>query len=47
MVEKEISENKSVYPDETLMKRLFTVSPNDQATQRIVTREWTRIKTGK
>jgi putrescine transport system substrate-binding protein len=29
------------------MKRLYTVTANDQATQRIVTREWTRIKTGR
>ena len=44
---KEILENKSIYPDDATMKRLFTVSSKDQATQKIITREWTRVKTGK
>jgi putrescine transport system substrate-binding protein len=29
------------------MARLFTVTGYDQAIQKIVTREWTRVKTGK
>lgn len=47
LVDKEVAENKSVYPDEETMKKLFTVQPFDAATQKIVTREWTRVKTGK
>lgn len=47
LVDKEVAENKSVYPDEETMKKLFTVQPYDAATQKIVTREWTRVKTGK
>lgn len=43
----EILANKSIYPDTETMKRLFTVTPPDQALQRIVTREWTRIKSGR
>ena len=35
------------YPDAATMARLFTVSPYDAQTQRLVTREWTRVKTGK
>ena len=46
-LDKEVAENKSVYPSEETMKRLFTVQPYDAATQKIVTREWTRVKTGK
>ena len=46
-VEKSVIENPAIYPDEATMKRLFTVSPNDLATQRLVTREWTRVKTGR
>ncbi|MBV9395741.1 MAG: polyamine ABC transporter substrate-binding protein [Methylobacteriaceae bacterium] len=46
-VDKEVLDNKSVYPDQATMARLFTVTGYDQATQRIVTREWTRVKTGK
>ena len=44
---KEIVDNRSIYPDEAVMKRLFTVTSYDQMMQRFVTREWTRIKTGK
>ncbi len=28
------------------MKRLFTVTAPDQQTQKLVTREWTQVKTG-
>lgn len=47
LVPKEILDNKSIYPDEAVMKRLFTITPPDRAAQRIVTREWTRIKSGR
>ena len=47
LVEKSVVENRSIYPGDEIMKRLFTVSANDLATQKIVTREWTRVKTGK
>ncbi len=43
----EITENRSIYPDEAVMKRIFTVSAKDQATQKVITREWTRVKTGR
>jgi putrescine transport system substrate-binding protein len=46
-VDKEVLANKSVYPDPATMARLFTVTGYDQATQKVVTREWTRVKTGK
>lgn len=46
-VEKQVVENPAIYPDAATMARLFTVSPYDAQTQRIVTREWTRVKTGK
>ena len=46
-VDKEVLANKSVYPDQATMARLFTVTGYDQAIQKIVTREWTRVKTGK
>ncbi len=46
-IEKSIVENPAIYPDEATMTRLFTVSPYDAQTQRLVTREWTRVKTGK
>lgn len=43
----EIVANKSIYPDDAVMKRIFTVSAKDQATQKVITREWTRVKTGR
>ena len=47
LIDKEILDNPSIYPREDGLKNLFVVSPYDQATQKIVTREWTRVKTGK
>ena len=47
MIPTEITANRSIYPDDEVMKRLFTVSPPDRQTQRTITREWTRIKTGR
>lgn len=46
-VSPDILKNTAIYPDEETMKRLFTVTTYDQATQKIVTREWVRVKTGK
>lgn len=47
MIDKEILDNKSIYPDDGTMKKLFTVTTYEPAVQKIVTREWTRVKTGK
>ena len=41
-----VSGNPSIYPDETTLNKLYTVSPKDQKTQRILTRMWTTIVTG-
>ena len=46
-IDKNILDNRSIYPNDDVMKRLYTVSANDIATQRVITREWTRVKTGK
>ncbi len=46
-IEKAVLDNKAIYPSDEVMKRLFTVSSNDLAVQKIITREWTRVKTGK
>ena len=47
LLPKDVINNVSVYPDAAMMSRLFTVQPRDQATQKIVTREWTRLKSGR
>jgi putrescine transport system substrate-binding protein len=46
-VAKAILEDPAVYPDEATMKRLYTITANDQKTLRLVNRLWTRVKTGK
>jgi putrescine transport system substrate-binding protein len=46
-VDKEVLDNRAIYPTEDVMNRLYTVSSNDLAVQRVVTREWTHIKTGR
>jgi putrescine transport system substrate-binding protein len=45
-IDKEILDDPSIYPDEATLQKLFTVSPYDPKTQRIVTRVWTKITTG-
>lgn len=42
-----IVENKSIYPDEAMMQRLFTVGAKEQDLQKVITREWSRIKLGR
>ena len=46
-IDKEVLENPAIYPDEATLKRLYTVSTvDDPQLQRIITREWTKAKTG-
>jgi putrescine transport system substrate-binding protein len=42
-----IKSNTSVYPDAETMKRLFVKTSYDAKTQRVVTRLWTKVVTGK
>ena len=45
-IEKEILGDPAIYPDDAMLAKLFTVSPYDPKTQRMVTRSWTKIVTG-
>ncbi|WP_333712084.1 polyamine ABC transporter substrate-binding protein [Yoonia sp.] len=36
----------AIYPDDATLETLYTTTPYDAATQRLVTRMWTRIKSG-
>jgi putrescine transport system substrate-binding protein len=38
--------DKTVYPDDATLRRLFVITARDSATQRIINRLWTRVKTG-
>jgi putrescine transport system substrate-binding protein len=46
-IDKAILEDTGIYPDEATMKRLFTNTAYDERVQRVVTRLWTRVKTGR
>jgi putrescine transport system substrate-binding protein len=42
-----VRDNPSVYPPDTVLERLFTVTSPDARLQRVITRAWTRAKTGR
>jgi putrescine transport system substrate-binding protein len=46
-VKPETLNNPGIYPDDATMKRLFTNTAFDERAQRLVTRAWTRVKTGR
>jgi putrescine transport system substrate-binding protein len=45
-IDPEILNDPTIYPPQEVMERLFTVTPYNQRTQRVVTRLWQRVKTG-
>lgn len=47
LIDAKVLDDKTVYPDEATMSRLYVITARDQATQRIVNRLWTRVKTGR
>jgi len=46
-VDPAILNNPGIYPDEATFKRLFTNTAYDERSQKLVTRLWTRVKTGR
>jgi putrescine transport system substrate-binding protein len=46
-LDKAILEDTAVYPDAETLKKLFVKLPYDPKTQRVVTRLWTKVVTGK
>jgi putrescine transport system substrate-binding protein len=47
LIDPKILNDKNIYPDEATLKKLFVISARDPATQRIINRLWTRVKTGR
>ena len=47
LIDKAILEDCSIYPDEATMASLYIITANDQKTQRLINRLWTRVKTGR
>lgn len=46
-IDKAILEDRTIYPDDAMMKKLYTVNAHDAAATRVMNRLWTRIKTGR
>jgi putrescine transport system substrate-binding protein len=46
-IDKDVLEDHTIYPDDATMSRLYTIKVYDNATQRLMNRLWTRIKTGR
>jgi putrescine transport system substrate-binding protein len=46
-VEKAILDDPTIYPPPEVMSKLFLVTPYDQKVQRVVTRLWQKVKTGR
>jgi putrescine transport system substrate-binding protein len=46
-IDRAVLDDRTVYPDAATMGKLYTISANDQRTQRLLNRLWTRIKTGR
>ena len=47
LVDQKILNDRNIYPDEAMQKKLFVINARDPATQRVINRLWTRVKTGK
>jgi putrescine transport system substrate-binding protein len=47
LIDPKVLNDKTVYPDEATMSRLYIITARDPATQRIINRLWTRVKTGR
>jgi putrescine transport system substrate-binding protein len=47
LVDPKILSDKNIYPDQATLSKLYVVTARDPATQRIINRLWTRVKTGR
>ncbi len=46
-INKDVLEDRTIYPDEATMAQLYTMRAHDAPTTRLMNRLWTRIKTGR
>jgi putrescine transport system substrate-binding protein len=46
LIDPEILNDRTIYPDEATMAQLYTINAHDVGTTRLMNRLWTRIKTG-
>jgi putrescine transport system substrate-binding protein len=46
-VDKDITSDPSIYPPAEVKKKLYAIAAPDASVQRVITRSWTKIKSGK
>ena len=46
MLEEDVIGDPAIYPDEATLENLYITTPYDAKVQRVVTRMWTKIKSG-
>ncbi len=47
LVDPKILNDKNIYPDEATLAKLFVITAREPATQRVINRLWTKVKTGR
>ena len=47
LLDPKILGDRNIYPDDATLQKLFVITARDPATQRVVNRLWTRVKTGR
>ncbi len=47
LVDPKILDDRNIYPDDATQQKLFVITARDPATQRIINRLWTKVKTGR
>jgi putrescine transport system substrate-binding protein len=47
LVDPQILNEKNIYPDQATLAKLFVITARDPATQRVINRLWTKVKTGR
>jgi putrescine transport system substrate-binding protein len=47
LIDAKIIGDKTIYPDDAMLAKLFIITARDPQTQRVINRLWTKVKTGK
>ena len=47
LIDPGILDDRNIYPDEATLAKLFVITARDPATQRVINRLWTKVKTGR
>ena len=47
LIDPKVFNDRNIYPDDAALAKLFVITARDPATQRIINRLWTRVKTGR